>query len=218
VVIVKQNATSIAAAYNSILDSVDHTLRNVEGVVLLHQDLEIRDESFISRARSRLNDPSIGLMGVIGARQIRSIAYWRGDVRGYVEEDARTLDFGRGCQDVHAIDGMLMILAPPVFSALRFDESVARRFHGYDIDFSFQVRQSGLRVVVEDLPVVHHTKGGYGDRRAYLAANRAWRRKWLRDAPLRVRIASWLDEVQVASGRDRLRLRSRWREWRSQVT
>ncbi len=207
-VIVKDGASSIAVAYNEILEEAGRLYPDAEAVVLLHQDLEIRDEAFSEKVRAKLGDPSIGLIGVIGAQDIRSIVYWRATVRGYVNEESRTLDFGRGFHEVDAIDGMLMIIAPSVARSARFDQALALGFHGYDIDFSSQVRARGLRVVVDAIDVIHHTAGGYGDRRAYLTASRAWRRKWLNDAPLSVLATSWLDEFYVAIRRDQYNLRS----------
>jgi GT2 family glycosyltransferase len=202
VIIVRENAKSIAAAYNEILESVCNDHPDAEAVVLLHQDVQLTDPLFRDKVAARLVDPTIGLIGLFGARGVRSIVYWRADKKGYVQEGDRTLDFGRGFHDVDAVDGMLMILSPPVYRTFRFDQWVARAFHGYDIDFSYQVRDAGFRVVVDDIRAVHHTKGGLGDRAAYVAASRAWRKKWLRDATPGKRLASWLDEVFATVSRD----------------
>lgn len=204
-----QGAGSIAKAYNDILDRCNENFPDAEGLVLLHQDVEITDAEFFPRLRADLRDPSVGLVGILGATGVRSLVYWRADVRGFVRERHRTLDFGRGRHEVDAVDGMLLALAPQVFKRLRFDDDLCRGFHGYDIDFSFTVRAAGLRVLVDDLPVIHHTKGGYGDRQAYLRSCRAWRRKWMSTAPLTTRILSWHDELQVASRRDVVRLKGR---------
>ena len=61
---------------------------------------------------------------------------------------------------------------------LRFDEQTCTGFHGYDADICFQARAAGKRVVVDEIAVVHHTKGGYGDMAAYAACNAAFRAKW----------------------------------------
>ena len=205
-ILIRERATSLAAAYNSILDECRDSFADAEAVVLMHQDVEITGGDFFPLIRSHLSDPFIGLIGVLGAQKVRSLVYWRAEVQGYVEEAERTygaLDRRRGPIDVDAVDGMLLVLTPPAFTTLRFDEAVCPGFHGYDIDFSFAVRAAGLRVIVDSLPIVHHTKGGYGDRRAYIKASRSWRRKWLSDAPLQIKLASWNDELQVLSLRGR---------------
>ena len=44
----------------------------------------------------------------------------------------------------------------------------------------------GSHVVVAELNVFHHTKGGYGDEAAFAAADMAFREKWM---PVGVRAA-----------------------------
>ena len=51
VVIVKEHARSIADAYSEILDTVCREHPSAEAVVLLHQDLEIRDDAFLEKIR-----------------------------------------------------------------------------------------------------------------------------------------------------------------------
>jgi hypothetical protein len=204
--LVRTGVTSIAAAYNSILDECALRFPAAEAVVLMHQDVEIVGEDFFAQIRARFADPSIGLVGLVGARGVRSVVYWRARLCGRVRENERMLDHGNVTSEVDAIDGMLLALSPACAATLRFDETTFEAFHGYDIDFSFAVTAANMRVVVEPLPVVHHTKGGYGDVGAYLRASHAWRRKWLTNAPLRTRAASWNDELQVVRVSARARL------------
>jgi GT2 family glycosyltransferase len=209
VVYVKSGVTSLAAGYNDILDTVEREHPDCEAVVLLHQDLELCDESFCEHIRALLRDPTIGIIGAIGAVGVRSIAYWRGELRGSVRENTRDLVYAPGLHEVDAVDGMLLVLSADAARQLRFDQKVAAHFHGYDVDMCFAARAAGFKVVVDDLQVIHHTKGGYGDRSAYLAAARAWRRKWLKNEPLAVRARSLADSGAVALRRDQWRLRSR---------
>jgi hypothetical protein len=209
VVYEKVGVSSIADAYNEILDTVSNKHPDCEAVVLLHQDLELRDDGFCERIRKRLSDSTIGVIGAIGAVGVRSIAYWRADMRGRVREEQRLIDHGGGFHRVDAVDGMLLILSPHAARELRFDRAVAPHFHGYDIDLCFAARAAGYTVMVDDIDLIHHTKGDYGDRRAYLRASRAWRRKWMPGQPLSTQVQSLLDEFAVASRRDQLRLRAR---------
>jgi GT2 family glycosyltransferase len=80
--------------------------------------------------------------------------------------------------DVDAVDGLLLVLSPWAVRNLRFDEDRFTGFHGYDADICFQARAAGKRVVVDEIAVVHHTKGGYGDLDAYRRCDQAFRAKW----------------------------------------
>jgi hypothetical protein len=169
--------SSIFSAYNEVLDAfAGH--HELEALVLLHEDLEIVDSDFCGKVRRRLAEPDVAIVGVVGAREVTSLAWWEGDGRGRCLETRGLVDFGGGVHDVDAVDGLLLVLSPWAVRNLRFDDERFSGFHGYDADICFQARAAGKRVVVDELAVVHHTKGGYGDMGAYAACDAAFRAKW----------------------------------------
>ena len=187
--IVRRSAPSMAAGYNSILAEIREE-DSVEALVLLHEDTEITDPQFCAKVRAAFEDPTVGLLGVVGATNVTHLAYWHGDLQGQVVESRGTVIGEQVAQDVDAIDGLLMVLPRWAIRHLSFDAAHYQAFHGYDVDFSFAVRASGARVITADIAVYHHTKGGYGDVIAYVRASRAFRRKWLTAAPVEVRRAA----------------------------
>jgi len=169
--------SSIFSAYNEVLDAFAER-DDLEALVLLHEDLEIVDSDFCGKVRRRLADPDVAIVGVIGGRGVGGLAWWEGEGRGRCLESRGLVDFGGGAHDVDTVDGLLMALSPWAVRNLRFDEQRFSGFHGYDADLCFQARAAGKRVVVDEIGVVHHTKGGYGDMEAYAACDRAFRAKW----------------------------------------
>lgn len=169
--------SSIFTAYNEVLDAFADR-DDLEALVLLHEDLEIVDSDFCGKVRRRLAEPDVAVLGVIGARGVTSLAWWEGEGRGRCLETRGLVDFGGGSHDVDSVDGLLLVLSPWAVRNLRFDEERFSGFHGYDADICFQARAAGRRVVVDEIAVVHHTKGGYGDVAAYAACDRAFRAKW----------------------------------------
>jgi len=168
---------SIFDAYNEILDSMAPR-EDLEALVLLHDDTELLDSDFCAKVRARLADPDVGVIGAVGARGVTTLSWWDGEPYGRVLDSRGELDFGGGAHDVETVDGLLMVLSPRAVRELRFDADEFTGFHGYDADFCFQARAAGMRVVVDDLRVMHHTKGGFGDKPAFRAADATWRRKW----------------------------------------
>jgi hypothetical protein len=168
---------SIFAGYNEALDAFGGEA-DLEALVLLHEDVVIQDRRFCEKVRARLSDPQIAIVGVIGAREVRSLCWWEGDIRGRVTETRGVIDHGAGCHDVDAVDGLLMVLSPWAVRHLRFDEDGFHGFHGYDVDLCFQALEHGRRVVVDDLLVCHHTQGGIGDGGAFWRADGTLRNKW----------------------------------------
>ena len=170
---------SIFEAYNEVLDALSDR-EDLEALVLLHEDVEITDARFCAKLRDALASPDAGIAGAIGARGVSSLRWWEGEGFGRVLETRGLIDFGGGAHDVDAVDGLLLCLSPRAVRELRFDAEGFSGFHGYDVDLCFQARAAGLTVRVEELSVVHHTKGGYGDESAFCEADRRWREKWLK--------------------------------------
>src|SRR5205807_8229735 len=78
-VLAQPAAGSIFASYNGILDEVAG-LKDLEALVLLHQDSEIVDPAFCAKVREIFADPGVGVIGCIGALGVRSIAWWEGSI------------------------------------------------------------------------------------------------------------------------------------------
>jgi SAM-dependent methyltransferase len=169
--------TSIFTAYNEVLDAFAGR-DGLEALVLMHEDVEIRDPDFLAKVRAALADPEVAVLGVIGARGVRSLAWWEGDARGRCDETRGLVDHGGGCHDVDVVDGLLLVLSPWAVRTLRFDEGRFDGFHGYDADLCLQARCAGKRVRVVDVDVRHHTKGGLGDVASYQRSDAAFVAKW----------------------------------------
>ena len=165
-----QAAGSIFRSYNLILDQVA-ARDDVEALVLIHQDAEIVDAGFCRELRRALADPEVGVVGCVGAVDVRSIAWWEGSVT-WASFNHRFEELGGGelhgftwdrddrppyahLGEVDTVDGFVLALAPWTIRNVRFDESLGA-LHGYDFDFCLQVREAGRKVVTADLRVMHH--------------------------------------------------------------
>jgi hypothetical protein len=163
-------AGSIFRSYNLIMDSVADR-DDLEALVLLHQDAELRSPDFCSTLRDALSDPDVGVVGCVGAVGVRSIAWWEGSVT-WASFTHRYTELGGGelpalswekdnlpafaqTGEVDTVDGFVLCLSPWVVRNVRFDESLGL-LHGYDFDFCKQVRAAGRKVVTADFNVVHH--------------------------------------------------------------
>lgn len=185
-VLQRRNQRSIYAAYNSILDEAAQ-IDDLTSLVLLHDDTEIRDERLGQKLDALFADGSVGLVGAIGARGVTSLAWWEADRRGRLSwdgvapgEGGRVEDFGAETADVDSIDGLFMALSPWAVTSVRFDERRYRGFHGYDVDYSFEVRSQGRRVIVSDFDLHHHNEptGHFDDRLGFLRNDIRWQAKW----------------------------------------
>jgi glycosyl transferase family 2 len=161
---------SIFSSYNAVLDRFAGR-EDLEALVLVHQDAEIVDADFCAIVRRELADPSVGLVGCVGAVGVRSIAWWEasvtlasfinrydehggGDLPSFSWDWSEAPAYAR-TGDVETLDGFVLVLSPWVVENVRFDESLGQ-FHGYDLDFCLQVRAAGRRVVTADFRAVHY--------------------------------------------------------------
>lgn len=177
-IIVRTNQSSIFEAYNSILAEVS-TL-DVEGLVLLHDDTELCDPDIATKLRRCFADLSIGVVGAIGARDVRSMHWWRYHAVGRAAEPGLLIDYGIDSPDVEVVDGILIAMSPYAIQHLRFDAHRYHGFHGYDMDVCMTAKEMGLRVVVTDIRLVHHSlpHGKITNPDLWKAANLTWQRKW----------------------------------------
>lgn len=174
----RRQQTSIFRAYNSILDEAAEAKSN--GLVLLHEDTEIRDRDFESKLESEFSDPAVAIIGVIGGRGLRSSQWGQCAERFGRAPDAYygENDFSRGSHEVDIVDGLLLALSPWAVRTLRFDEKNFDGFHAYDADICMQAKRAGKKVMVADIDIFHHTKGGYGDVATHRRSDDTFRRKW----------------------------------------
>jgi hypothetical protein len=183
-VVLERRGGSLQHAYNDMLEEAG-ALPELQALVLLHQDIELRDVRFAAKVREALCDPEVGLLGTAGARNVRSLLWPRGERFGRYwfghEGVARQMRFDPpvGACPVDAVDGALLVLSPWAVRELRFDTRFEPWFHGYDVDFSFQVRARGRKVVVVNLDAIHWSSRTTLDPRAHwIEASVAWQRKW----------------------------------------
>jgi hypothetical protein len=155
-----------ARTYNLLIEAAARH-DDLEALVLVHPHTQITDRALCAKIRQRLSDPDVAVVGAAGAGDVRTIAWWEGEIsRGAVTQAYHEYGGGRlpafawkpnnrPPQEVDAVDGMLMVLSPWAVRNLKFDEALALG-HGYDVDYCFQARQAGRKVVTADIDLDYH--------------------------------------------------------------
>lgn len=157
VIVPHEGHASIQAPYNMLMEQAAG-YDDLEALVLLHQDLELLDDSLLRRVRALFADPRVGVVGSFGGRSI-SLHRWTEttDLYGSAVVPGIERRFNPGPAEVEVVDGQLLVVAPWAVRSLRFGESLAKNFHGYDVDFCWRVRAVGGTAVCDDIPYCHHT-------------------------------------------------------------
>lgn len=173
-VIALSGQTCIGAAYNTILDAINH----VDMLILQHDDLEILDPDAETKFAAALTDPDVLLAGVAGGSARGGLGWWNHDPIGHQQTDAMNIDFGTRTGDVDLLEGSLLVFSREAIRTLRFDLRFDG-FHGYD-DIGMQASRAG-RAVVVDVDTHHHNPMGFKSAQSHaewLEADRLFRHKW----------------------------------------
>lgn len=188
--------TSIAVAYNTILDAFHRQYGDqLDAVFLIHTDLSISDPDGEAKILAAMG-PDVALVGVEGGDGTRGTEWWECNPIGHQLLDRFYIDFAAqipGAEtgpadrtrprarsgDVDILEGSLLAFTPWAIRNLRFDETYPG-FHGYD-EICFQAGAAGMRCVVVDVDTHHHTDGAYKGQASvddWAAANRRSRERW----------------------------------------
>lgn len=162
-----KDASSMASGYNNAMKKT-----NAKYKIYLHHDVFLVYENLISDMLEIFSDEQIGMIGVIGGRNLKNTGecseYWdtgctmlSNSINTFImdlnEETKET-------RQVLAIDGMLMITQYDI----RWSEEVFDGWHFYDISQSMNFAMCGYKVVVPDQkkPWAFHDEG-YCDLEKY---------------------------------------------------
>lgn len=174
---------------NLILDEAAR-IEGLEALVLVAPTTEIVAPRFSEVVREALGDPLVGAVGSAGANGVRSIAWWEGELvaaavaHRYEEHHGGEMPLWSWAPrlpppaEVEVLDGQMLVLSAWAVQHLRFDEEFVLGY-GFDVDYCLRLRESGRRLVVVDLPVVHHGSLKLVENpEIWVEAHIAFARKW----------------------------------------
>lgn len=131
--VVVQDATSIAAAYNEGQARAKHSIR-----CYVHHDVEFLDLPRLRRELVAHTTAAMGMVGLIGSRT-RAYPWWDGEQLGSVfDQRIGELNSGPG-GECAILDGLLLATVHEV----AWDEAIPG-WHGYDHDACEQMLHRGL--------------------------------------------------------------------------
>jgi hypothetical protein len=172
--------SSIARAYNQILNIIHDSPWRHCPLVLQHDDLEITDPLAVDKILEAADNPDVALIGVAGGSADKGLPWWESDPIGHQLTDSGLLDFGDRSGTVDLIEGSLMVFTPWAVTNLRFDETYLG-YHGYD-EVAMQAKTAEKYAVVIDLDTHHHTTLGFRSAESeavWHEANTRFHQKWM---------------------------------------
>lgn len=178
----RESIGSYQRTSNALLDELAER-DDVEGAVLIHQDVELLSANTASIVSERFKDERLAILGAIGARFRSGLTWGADEQRGSrveLPDGYEAIDLHGGFSIVASVDGVLIAMSPWAIRNLRFDLRFERWFHGYDVDICLQARAHGRLVAVDDLPVRHFKLDPHEHGRGakWIEADIEIRRKW----------------------------------------
>jgi GT2 family glycosyltransferase len=183
-----QNKYGICAAYNL-------GAAKAKGNILcfMHEDICFETMNWGTLVINHLSDESTGMIGVAGGTskslvpsgwspaifdsEINVVQHFR-----FSAEPPKRIcktkftELKTNRTEVVAIDGVWMCVRKEVFDDVSFDATTFTGFHGYDIDFSFQVFCKYEIYVVFDILLHHYSEGSFDN--AWLTSTIKVSEKW----------------------------------------
>jgi Glycosyltransferase like family len=162
--------TSIAGAYN-----LGATRSRYDLLCFVHEDVLFKDKGW-GKTVERLfqNDIHMSVVGVAGSRyKSRTLSGWYTgataldccNILHMNEKNEEALIYAnpdplQKLQQVVSMDGVFICTRKDVWKKIRFDESLLKGFHCYDIDFSVRAAVQHTLAVTYEINMVHLTEGG----------------------------------------------------------
>ncbi len=150
------DAKSMTSGYNSAMRK-----SNAKYKVYLHQDVFILNKKFIYEMLRVFENKEIGLMGIVGAKEIpEGIAVWNADRVGKIYSSnikgATLIKYNEVLEDMEVtfVDGLLMATQYDI----EWREDIFKGWDFYDLSQSQEFIRSGYKVVVpyqKEVWVIH---------------------------------------------------------------
>ena len=168
-----ENSRGLCECYNEAIDICleDNTLDTM--MVFVHDDVFIEDISINEKLERAFKTHKI--LGMAGSTKWslthpttwhNTKCEWSGVVPHYIDDEYRTIFFGKYGINCVVLDGLLLAVELKTFrenNELRFDSRL--KFHHYDIDFCLTAKKLGMKMTTVPLWVVHCSEGNWKDDR-----------------------------------------------------
>lgn len=146
----------------------------------MHEDIILHTQGWGKKVIEIMSDPEIGLLGIAGSTyKSLTPSGWAPpglDPSRYKASFLQRFKFiqkdtvhelhnsaNDSLCEVTALDGMWLCTRKDVFHEFKFDETLLKRFHGYDIDYSLQVGIKYKICVTFEILLEHFSEGHYSE-------------------------------------------------------
>ncbi|NIF05483.1 hypothetical protein F3J23_08520 [Chryseobacterium sp. Tr-659] len=139
-------------------------------LLFIHEDILFKTENWGPQLISHLDKENTGIVGVAGSSYVPSApSSWtvseKYNVVNILQGDKNSTESvpihttKRNREKVFAVDGVFMAIKKVNYLLFKFNESILKGFHGYDLDLSLRVSKKFQNYVIDDILIEHFSKG-----------------------------------------------------------
>jgi GT2 family glycosyltransferase len=148
-------------------------------LLFLHEDVTFHTNNWGKLLTQKFDaDASVGVIGVAGATyKSKFCSGWYTGINGCdnfnithqlgssVSKMVTNVAKGKDYQDSLTLDGVFLMCRNEVWEKIKFNETLLKGFHFYDIDFSVRASKICTLLVAMNIEIVHYTVGGdFGEK------------------------------------------------------
>ncbi len=163
------NAKPITEVYNRLAEQAKYPF-----FCFIHEDIQFQTKNWSANLlHSFEKNKETGLIGIAGSKyKSRTPSGWSTGLldldfcnifhknKNGITEHLYNNPRQAINENVVNIDGVFIAIRKEVWNTVRFNESLLRGFHLYDIDISFQVTKKWKAAVIFNIDILHFTEGG----------------------------------------------------------
>ncbi|MBL3546877.1 glycosyltransferase [Chryseobacterium sp. KMC2] len=141
-----------------------------DNLLFIHEDILFHTQGWGEKLIKHLSKENTGIIGVAGSSYVPSApSSWTvSENYNFVHilqgDKSNTDSFlihstKQNREEVFAVDGVFIAITKENYAQFKFNETVLKGFHGYDLDFSLRVSKKLQNYVIDDILIEHFSKG-----------------------------------------------------------
>lgn len=163
----KNSTKGICKVYNDLAEE-----SKGDFICFIHEDVIIETQNWGTILINQAKNDHVGVVGFAGAKVFRGLPYWYHkdeivfNLIQRIKDGAVYADFTtknsfekNEFQEVKVLDGMFLFCRRSVWEFQKFDDTLFKKFHMYDIDFSFMNSLIYKNYVCDSVIINHYSLG-----------------------------------------------------------
>lgn len=164
-------------------------LAKFDFLIFMHEDVKFDSKNWGHIVVNNFQDENVGIVGLSGSiYKSYHPGVWSASQKSLYRISGKYYNDQKISNEsinyrVAVVDGCFIAVRKNIFNQYKFDENL-KNFHGYDIDFSLNIAQRYLNIVIANIDFVHFSSGN--QNLEWLKSSYYVHKKWEKILPFKV--------------------------------